>query len=94
MRNGRQITQQKINSLIEIVTEKEIMQALKDNGDFKAPDMNGPGVRFFKATRNIVKQDFIAMTNFFVNEKMYSAINITLVTLITRSIELVMDFFQ
>lgn len=50
MKNGKQITHEQDNLLIELVTEEEIMQALKDIGDLKAPSIDGYGARFFKAT--------------------------------------------
>lgn len=75
-------------SLIVLVTTKEIEQTLKDIGDLKAPDMDGYGSKFFKVSWTTMKKDFIAaVLEFFVNGKMYRAINSLLVTLIPQTLK-------
>lgn len=52
----------------------------------KAPGIDGFGSKFFKATWGIIKKDVIVtVIDFFNHDKMYRAINCTLVTLIPKS---------
>jgi hypothetical protein len=81
MRAGPQFTNDQREMLVAPIQENEIYQALHCIGDLKAPGLDGYGAKFFKATWNIVKKDVIAaVMEFFTDEKMYSAINSTLVT--------------
>lgn len=61
MRKGNQVTIEQRKDLIVPVTETEIVKALKDIGDKKAPGQDGYGSKIFKATWNIVNNDFIAV---------------------------------
>ncbi|KAI5445647.1 hypothetical protein KIW84_013750 [Lathyrus oleraceus] len=75
-------------SLIALVTMKEIEKAQNDIGDLKVPDMDEYGSKFFKVSWTATKKDFIAaVLEFFMNGKMYRAINRLLVTLIPKSPE-------
>lgn len=71
--------------LIKPVMEKEIVVALKQLGDNKAPDIDGFNARFFKASWSVVGKDVTdAVKEFFQKKKMYRAINCTLVALIPK----------
>ncbi|CAJ2661953.1 unnamed protein product [Trifolium pratense] len=85
MREGPQITNEQREFLVAPILEDEIFRALKSIGDLKAPGLDGFGANFFKTAWSIVKKDVIAaVMEFFYNEKIYSAINSTLVTLIPK----------
>ncbi|PNY02575.1 hypothetical protein L195_g025887 [Trifolium pratense] len=85
MRDGPQITNDQKELLLAPIMEDEILRALKSIGDLKAPGMDGFGAKFFKSTWSIIKNDVIAaVMEFFYDEKIYSAINSTLVTLIPK----------
>jgi hypothetical protein len=85
MRDGPQITNDQREFLVAPVREDEILRALKSIGDLKAPGLDGFGANFFKVTWSTIKKDVIAaILEFFYDEKIYSAINSTLVTLIPK----------
>jgi hypothetical protein len=85
MRDGPQITNDQSEFLVAPVREDEILRALKSIGDLKAPGLDGFGANFFKVTWSTIKKDVIAaILEFFYDEKIYSAINSTLVTLIPK----------
>jgi hypothetical protein len=85
MRAGPQFTGDQREMLVSPIQEDEIYTALKSIGDLKAPGLDGYGAMFFKSSWNIVKYDVVAaVREFFVEEKIYHAINSTLVTLIPK----------
>jgi hypothetical protein len=85
MRAGPQLTGDQREMLVAPIQESEIYTALKSIGDLKAPGLYGYGAMLFKSAWNIVKYDVIAaVREFFVEEKIYHAINSTLVTLIPK----------
>ncbi|KAI5415606.1 hypothetical protein KIW84_040864 [Lathyrus oleraceus] len=86
MRDKAQLNFDQRHALIVHVTDQEILKALKGIGDLKAPSMDGFGSKFFKASWNIVREDVIVVVrDFFVNDMMYKAMNIIVVTLIPKS---------
>lgn len=88
MRNNDQLSMKQKHSLIAPISEQEILKALNGIGDMKAPGIDGYGARFFKASWQTIKGDMIAtIMNFFENERLYKAFNITMVTLIPKSDE-------
>lgn len=72
--------------MLEIpVTDNDNVRALMDIGDLKAHDIDGFGAEFYKASQSTVKHGVIAaIMDFFNNNKMYPAINSTLVTLVPK----------
>ncbi|KAK2401903.1 hypothetical protein QL285_051464 [Trifolium repens] len=85
MRDGPQLTSDQRMMLVAPIQETEIFKALKSIGDLKAPGLDGYGAMFFKASWNIIKLDVIAaVQEFFVEGKIYNAINSTFVTLIPK----------
>ncbi|KAI5429718.1 hypothetical protein KIW84_034336 [Lathyrus oleraceus] len=60
MKGGPQLANDQRSVLVRPISEHEILQALKDIGDLKAPCVNGFGAKFFKVSRHIIKQDVIA----------------------------------
>jgi hypothetical protein len=85
MRAGPHFTSDQREMLAAPVQEDEIYKALKSIGDLKAPGLDGYGVVFFKSSWSIIKHDVVAaVREFFVEEKIYRAINSTLVTLIPK----------
>jgi hypothetical protein len=85
MREGPQLTNDQRMMLIAPIQDAEIFKALKSIGDLKAPGLDGYGAMFFKASWSIIKHDVIAaVQEFFVEGKIYNAINSTLVTLIPK----------
>lgn len=86
LRNGRQRPCDMAQTLIEAVFETEIYQALKDIGDEKASGIDGFNAKFFKDSWSIVKNDVVeAVLDFFNTNKMYKAVNCTLVTLLPKT---------
>lgn len=66
--------------------KRKFLKSLKGINEIKSPGPNGYGEQFFKATWEITKRDVIkAMKEFFNEEKMYKAVNNTLVTLIPKN---------
>lgn len=85
MKGGPQLTNDQRSMLVRPISEHEILQALKDIGDLKAPGVNGFGDKFFKVSWHIIKQDVIAVViEFFNHNRIYHAINSTLVSLIPK----------
>lgn len=71
--------------MAETVNEKEIWTTLQDIGDLKGVGVDRFGAKFFNSAWSIVKHDLIdAVKEFFDSERMHSAINNTLVTLIQK----------
>ena len=86
LREGTQLSSQHAAELIATVTIQEIREALKGIGDLKAPGMDGFNAKFFKATWNMIGEDTIgAVQEFFNQERMYLAINCSIVTLIPKN---------
>lgn len=86
IREGAQLNNDQKSMLITPVTTHEIMKALNGIGDMKAHGLDGYGAIFFKATWSIIEHDVIdAIMDFFMNERMYKAINSTMVTLSPKS---------
>lgn len=86
MRRGAQMTTTQRALLMNFVFVQEIEKALKSITDLKAPENDGYGSKFFKATWNIVKDDMVeAVQEFFEKGIMYMPINRTLVTLIPKT---------
>lgn len=54
-------------------------------GDIKSPGIYGFGARFFKVSRNVVKDDVVvAVKDLFENERLYKTFDSTLVTHIPK----------
>lgn len=88
MRDETQLNHMQRKLLVEPIGELETLTALKGIGDLKAPGLDGYGATFFKANWNIIKVDLLAVAKeFFEDEKMYLAVNNTLVTLILKNSE-------
>lgn len=65
---------------------KIVTSALKGISDNTAPGIDGYGAKFFKSTWDIIKKDTLnAIREFFEKERMFKAINNTLVTLIPKT---------
>lgn len=95
MREGPQLNCDQRRMMISHVTESEIIKALMDIGDLKAPGINGFGAKFYKASLNTVKYDLVVTSlDFFDNERMYVAFNTTLVTPIpkTNAVKTIKDY--
>jgi hypothetical protein len=85
MRTGRQLNATQRDMLTCSVTEDEITIALKGIGNDKAPGIDGFGAYFYKKAWQIIKLDVIAaVQDFFSNNRMYRAVNCSLVTLIPK----------
>lgn len=88
LREGPQLSNDKMDSLTAPITEKEIEIDLNGISDLKAPGLDGYGACFFKKAWSIVKHDLMEVVYvFFMNGKLYKATNCTMVTLIPKSRE-------
>ncbi|XP_058742380.1 uncharacterized protein LOC131614859 [Vicia villosa] len=86
MRNGRHLNMEQRESLISNITLQEIEQALKGIGDTKAPDIDGYGSRFFKASWHIIKEDVEEVVkDFYETGRLPKEFNSTMVILIPKS---------
>ena len=77
-------------ALISPVTDDEIWGAVCSLGDNKAPGPDGFSSKFFKASWSIIRTDVSrAVRDFFNNNRLYRAVNSTLVSLIPKKKEVV-----
>ena len=85
MREGPQLTNDQRSMLVMPISENDIVEALKNIGDLKAPGVDGFGAKFFKASWHIIKHEVIvAIMEFFHHNRMYPVVNSTLVSLIPK----------
>ncbi|CAL5213793.1 unnamed protein product [Lathyrus oleraceus] len=88
MREGDQLNVNQRGSIVALVNEKQILSTLHDISDMKALGIDAYGARFFKASWQNIKGDVIAtMMDLFQNERLFRAVNYTVVTLIPKSEE-------
>lgn len=85
MRDASQLNTEQWDLLNVLVTESEILVALKSIGDIKYPCVNGYSVYFFKKAWNIISRDVIeVIQDFFLNVKLYKVVNFSIITLIPK----------
>ncbi|XP_058756821.1 uncharacterized protein LOC131630043 [Vicia villosa] len=85
MREGPQLSTAQRQSLMQPISEKEILEDLHDIGDAKAPGLYGYSAKNFKSCWNIVKNDVVNTINYWFRHKSGSkAFNNTLVTLLPK----------
>ncbi|XP_058742247.1 uncharacterized protein LOC131622271 [Vicia villosa] len=85
MREVSQLSIEQRILLIGNVLEKEVHQVLMKISDITAPGEDRYGAKFFKVTWHIIKQDIIdVVQEFFMKERMYREVNITLITMIPK----------
>lgn len=85
IRDGSQLSADAQANLIVLVTEAEVLDALKGLGEDKAPGIYGYNSCFFKATWGIIREDVMAaLEEFFLYGKLCPAVNCALVTFIPK----------
>lgn len=88
MREGPQLNNDQRVNLTVPVTEQEVVNALHNIDDMKAPGKDGYEAYFFKKSWTIMKKDIMRVVDdFFVNGKLFKPAKCTLVTLIPKSKE-------
>ncbi|XP_058753184.1 uncharacterized protein LOC131626385 [Vicia villosa] len=88
LRNETQLREDQRVELEQPITVNEITNALKSIGDSKAPGIDGYNAKFYKASWHVIKKEVIDATKeFFQDDRLYPAINCTLVTLIPKHTE-------
>ncbi|XP_058741550.1 uncharacterized protein LOC131613927 [Vicia villosa] len=86
LREGAQLNREQQESLTVPVTEAEIWKAINGMGDNKAPGVDGYNAKFYKSSWTVIKKDVVnVVQDFFVNNRMYRAVNCALVTLIPKT---------
>lgn len=85
LRRGKWIRNDKGHDLVKLVTNDEIMEALKSIGDSKAPGVDGYNSKFFTSTWRVIGEDVKKVIQYFFRDKnIYLANNCTLVTMIPK----------
>ena len=83
---GPQHTMSQAQDLIKPISKADIDNALKDIDESKSSGLDGFSSHFFKAAWDIIKEDVYALILLFFNDgAMYSPINITSITLVSKS---------
>ncbi|CAK8540218.1 unnamed protein product [Lathyrus sativus] len=84
-RKGPQLNVMQREILIAPITEEEILKSLKGLKYNSAPGLDGYNAKLYKVTWDFIKHDTIcAIKDFFEKDKIYKAVNCTIVTLIPK----------
>lgn len=85
IKKGPCLTLEQQKLLIQPVTNKEIIEAIKDMPKDKAPGVDGFSVEFFTRNSEIVKEDiFEVVQNFFKTNRLPQMINTTTIALVPK----------
>ncbi|OIV90401.1 hypothetical protein TanjilG_10701 [Lupinus angustifolius] len=86
LRKGKCLNRDLANTFVHNVNEREVLDALNDIGDNKAPGVDGYTSHFFKAAWNVIRVEVLEVVKkFFNKQSLYPTVNCTLITLIPKS---------